>query len=95
MEAVFCVNCLEDALRVQGKPEVFNGDQVAHFARDAFAGVLKRERITISMDGRGRAFENYYVERLWRSVKYVDVYLKCYATVAEYHLLKFWSIIKI
>ena len=57
MEAVFCVDCLEDALRVHGKPEVFNSEQGSQFTSDSFTGVLKREGITISMDGRGRAFD--------------------------------------
>ena len=83
MEAVFCVDCLEDALRVYGKPEVFNSDQGAQFTSEAFTDVLKREGIVISMDGRGRAFDNIFVERLWRSVKHEDVYLKGYATMGE------------
>jgi putative transposase len=83
MEAVFCVECLEDALRHHGKPEVFNSDQGAQFTSAAFTDVLKREGITISMDGRGRAFDNIFVERLWRSVKHEDVYLKGYATMGE------------
>ena len=83
MEAVFCVDCLEDALRVHGKPEVFNSDQGSQFTSDSFTGVLKREGITISMDGRGRAFDNIFVERLWRSVKHEDVYLNGYATMGE------------
>jgi len=83
MEAVFCVDCLEDALRVHGKPEVFNSDQGAQFTSTAFTDVLKREGIVISMDGRGRAFDNIFVERLWRSVKHEDVYLKGYATMGE------------
>ena len=57
MEAAFCVDCLDDALRIHGKPEVFNSDQGTRFTSDAFTGVLKREEITISMDGRGRAFD--------------------------------------
>ncbi len=57
LEAVFCVDCLEEALRVHGKPEVFNSDQGSQFTSDSFTGVLKREGITISMDGRGRAFD--------------------------------------
>lgn len=57
MEAVFCVDCLEDALRAHGKPEIFNSDQGSQFTLDGFTGVLKREGITISMDGRGRAFD--------------------------------------
>jgi len=83
MEAVFCVDCLEDALRAHGKPEVFNSDQGTQFTSEAFTGVLKREGVTISMDGRGRAFDNIFVERLWRSVKHEDVYLNGYATLGE------------
>lgn len=83
MEAVFCVDCLEDALRLHGTPEVFNSDQGSQFTSEAFTGVLKREGITISMDGRGRAFDNIFVERLWRSVKHEDVYLNGYAAMGE------------
>ena len=83
MESVFCVDCLEEALRKHGKPEIFNSDQGSQFTSDAFIGVLKREGIVISMDGRGRAFDNIFVERLWRSVKYEDVYLKGYASMGE------------
>lgn len=83
MEAVFCVDCLEEALRSHGRPEIFNSDQGAQFTSEAFTGVLKREEITISMDGRGRAFDNIFVERLWRNVKYEDVYLKEYASMDE------------
>jgi putative transposase len=83
MEAVFCVDCLEEALRSHGKPEIFNSDQGAQFTSEAFTGVLQREGIVISMDGRGRAFDNIFVERLWRSVKHEDVYLKGYATMGE------------
>jgi putative transposase len=83
MEAVFCVDCLEDALRVHGKSEVFNSDQGAQFTSEIFTGVLKREGVNISMDGRGRAFDNIFVERLWRSVKHEDVYLHGYASMGE------------
>ncbi|MBG6078119.1 putative transposase [Polaromonas sp. CG_9.11] len=83
MEAVFCVDCLEDALRFYGKPEVFNTDQGSQFTSDAFTGVLKRAGVTISMDGRGRAFDNIFVERLWRSVKHEDVYLNCHSSMGE------------
>jgi putative transposase len=83
MEAEFCVDCLEEALRNHGKPEIFNSDQGSQFTSDAFTGVLTREGIVISMDGRGRAFDNIFVERLWRSVKHEDVYLKGYATMGE------------
>ena len=83
MEAVFCVDCLEDALRHHGQPEIFNSDQGAQFTSAAFTDVLKREGVVISMDGRGRAFDNIFVERLWRSVKHEDVYLKGYASMGE------------
>ena len=83
LEAGFCVDCLEEALRSHGKPEIFNTDQGSQFTSDAFTGVLVREGIDISMDGRGRALDNIFVERLWRSVKYEDVYLKGYASLPE------------
>lgn len=83
MDASFCVDCLEDALRSHGVPEVFNSDQGSQFTSDAFTDVLKREGITISMDGRGRAFDNIFVERLWRSVKHEDIYLNGYANMGE------------
>jgi putative transposase len=83
MDASFCVDCLEDALRHHGKPEVFNSDQGSQFTSEAFTGVLKRDGVAISMDGRGRALDNIFVERLWRNVKYEDVYLRGYASMAE------------
>ena len=83
MESAFCVDCLEDALRVHGTPEIFNSDQGSQFTSDAFTGVLKRAGVTISMDGRGRAFDNIFVERLWRNVKHEDVYLNGYANMGE------------
>ena len=83
MDAAFCVDCLEDALETYGKPEVFNSDQGSQFTSIAFTDVLKREGVTISMDGRGRALDNIFVERLWRSVKYEDIYLKGYGTMCE------------
>ena len=83
MDASFCVDCLEDALRHHGKPEVFNSDQGSQFTSAAFTDVLKRKGVAISMDGRGRALDNIFVERLWRTVKYEDVYLKGYANMAE------------
>jgi putative transposase len=74
---------LEDALHIHGTPEIFNSDQGSQFTSEAFPGVLKREGVTISMDGRGRAFDNIFVERFWRSVKHEDVYLNGYATMGE------------
>ncbi len=76
LEAGFCVDCLEDALRVHGRPTVFNTDQGSQFTSTAFTRVLLDAGINISMDGRGRALDNIFVERLWRTVKYEDVYLK-------------------
>ena len=83
LEAGFCVECLEDALRLPDKPEIFNTDQGSQFTSAAFTAVLLEAGIVISMDGRGRALDKIFVERLWRSVKYVDIYLKGYATVPE------------
>ena len=81
MDATFCVDCLEDALKQHGQPEVFNSDQGSQFTSAAFTDVLKREGITISMDGRGRALDNIFVERLWRTIKYEDIYLNGYANM--------------
>jgi putative transposase len=83
LEARFCVDCLEEALRGHGRPGIFNTDQGSQFTSDGFTGVLLREGIAISMDGRGRALDNIFVERLWRSVKHEDVYLKGYASMPE------------
>jgi putative transposase len=83
MDTMFCVDCLEEALQRYGKPEIFNTDQGSQFTSESFTGVLKKRGIAISMDGRGRALDNIFVERLWRSVKYEDVYLKGYANAME------------
>lgn len=83
MDASFCVDCLEEALQHYEKPEIFNTDQGVQFTSTSFTDVLKREEIKISMDGRGRALDNIFVERLWRSVKYEDIYLKGYANMGE------------
>lgn len=83
MDVFFCVDCLEEALRNHGKPEIFKSDQGSQFTSEIYTGVLTREGITISMDGRGRVFDNIFVERLWRNVKYEDVYIKDYVTVSE------------
>ena len=81
LETSFCIACLEDALRHYGRPEIFNTDQGSQFTSQDFVKVLQRENILISMDGRGRALDNIFVERLWRSVKYEDIYLKSYQSV--------------
>jgi putative transposase len=83
MEEQFCVSALESALRRHGRPEIFNTDQGSQFTGDTFTGVLKAAGVKISMDGKGRAMDNIMVERLWRSVKYEEVYLKDYESVGE------------
>lgn len=83
LDSGFCVGCLGQALQDRGIPDIFNSDQGCQSTSEAFTGVLKRHGIAISMDGRGRALDNIFVERLWRSVKYEDVYLKGYAGVPE------------
>ena len=82
LDGYFCLEALERALR-GGRPEIFNTDQGAQFTSRAFTERLKQVEIQISMDGRGRALDNVFVERLWRSVKYEEVYLREYNTVRE------------
>ena len=83
MDADFCVEALEEAISRYGTPEIFNTDQGAQFTSEAFTGTLKAAGIRISMDGKGRWVDNVFVERLWRSLKYEEVYLKAYETVAQ------------
>jgi putative transposase len=83
MEALFCVEALEEALARHGKPEIFNTDQGSQFTGAAFIGVLIKNGVAISMDGKGAWRDNVFVERLWRSVKYEEVYLRAYASVSE------------
>jgi len=83
MDAGFCVEALEEALARHGKPEVFNTDQGRQFTCEAFVGVLLGAGIAVSMDGRGRWMDNVFIERLWRSLKYEEAYLKDYADAAE------------
>jgi putative transposase len=82
LESSFCVSALECALR-QAQPDIFNSDQGAQFTSEAFTGRLLQQGIQISMDGRGRALDNIFVERLWRSVKYEEIYLKDYRGVPD------------
>lgn len=82
MDVSFCLEALYKALGA-GKPEIFNSDQGSQFTSQDFRGLLEAQGIMISMDGRGRVYDNIFVERLWRSVKYEEVYLKEYATVKE------------
>ncbi|PKP67222.1 MAG: IS3 family transposase [Alphaproteobacteria bacterium HGW-Alphaproteobacteria-5] len=80
LETDFCVEALQEALEKYGTPEIFNTDQGSQFTSDDFINVLEEKNIRISMDGRGRWIDNVFVERLWRSLKYEDVYLKAYET---------------
>jgi len=82
LEGSFCHDCLDEAL-ARAQPEIFNTDQGVQFTSEAFLGRLQARGVAISMDGRGRALDNVFVERLWRTVKYEEVYLKDYATVWE------------
>jgi putative transposase len=84
LDGGFCLEMLEDALRA-GKPEVFNTDQGVQFTAAAFTGRLESAGVAVSMDGRGRALDNVFVERLWRSVKYEDIYIQGYDTVPGLH----------
>jgi putative transposase len=83
LDTGFCLEALDEALERHGTPEIFNTDQGSQFTSEAFTGRLEAARIAISMDGRGRALDNVFVERLWRTVKYEDIYLKDYATADE------------
>ncbi len=82
MDTGFCVAALEEALS-RGRPEIFNTDQGSQFTSQAFTGLLLERGIRVSMDGKGRYLDNIFVERLWRSIKYEEVYLKAYQSVAE------------
>lgn len=83
MDEAFCVNALNSAIRRHGVPDIFNTDQGAQYTGKAFTGVLKEHSIKISMDGKGRAMDNIFIERLWRSVKYEEIYTKEYSSVTE------------
>jgi putative transposase len=83
LDSSFCVDALEEALATFGQPEIFNTDQGAQFTADAFTTVLRKRSIAISMDGKGRCLDNVFVERLWRSLKYEEVYLHAYDSVVE------------
>jgi putative transposase len=83
MEAAFCVEALAEALDRYGRPDIFNTDQGAQFTGDDFVGALQDHGIQISMDGRGRYLDNIFIERLWRSLKYEEVFIHAYITVAD------------
>jgi len=83
MDVHFCVEALEEAINRFGAPEIFNSDQGSQFTSEAFTGVLKKHDVQISMDGKGRCMDNIFIERLWRSLKYEEVYLKAYDSVSQ------------
>jgi putative transposase len=83
LEAAFCIEALEEALARYGRPEIFNTDQGSQFTSHDFTSVLLKDEIAISMDGKGAWRDNVFVERLWRSIKYEEVYLKAYDSVSE------------
>ena len=83
METGFCIEAVEEAIQRYGTPSIFNTDQGSQFTSEAFTGLLKRNNIRISMDGKGAWRDNVFVERLWKSLKYEEVYLKAYNTVSE------------
>ena len=85
MEIDFCMEALRSALR-RGRPEIFNSDQGAQFTSEKFTAELVAKEIAISMDGRGRCMDNIFIERLWRPLKYEEVYLKDYESVTEARL---------
>ena len=83
LEAAFCIEAVEEALARHGRPEIFNTDQGSQFSSHDFTSVLLKNEIAISMDGKGAWRDNVFVERLWRSIKYEEVYLKAYDSVSE------------
>ena len=83
LDSAFCVDALEEAIAKFGCPEIFNTDQGSQFTAEAFTNTLRVNNIAISMDGKGRWMDNVFIERLWKSVKYEDIYLKAYASMTE------------
>ena len=83
LDSAFCVDALEEAIAKFGCPDIFNTDQGSQFTAEVFTNVLRANNIAISMDGKGRWMDNVFIERLWKSVKYEDIYLKGYASMAE------------
>lgn len=83
MDAEWCKETVEQSIERHGKPEIINSDQGSQFTSDEFTGFLQQMQISISMDGKGRATDNIFIERLWRSLKYEDIYLNAYSTAME------------
>jgi putative transposase len=86
MDTQFCLDALDEAIALYGKPEIFNSDQGSQFTSIEFTDRLKAHGIRISMDGKGRWIDNVFIERLWRSLKYEEVYLKAYSSPREAEL---------
>ena len=83
LDSAFCVDVLQEAIARYGRPDIFNTDQGSQFTADAFTSILISNNIAISMDGKGRWTDNVFIERLWKSVKYEDIYLKSYSTMTQ------------
>ena len=83
MDVHFCLEAVEEAIERYGTPEIMNTDQGSQFTSQAFTGLLKEHDIKISMDGKGSWRDNVFIERLWRSVKYEDIYLRAYGSVSD------------
>lgn len=83
LDSSFCVDALQEAIAKYGCPEIFNTDQGSQFTADAFTDALRSRNIAISMDGKGRWTDNVFIERLWKSIKYEDIYLKAYGSMGE------------
>jgi len=83
LDTSFCVDALEEAVAKYGSPEIFNTDQGSQFTSEDFTHALRSKGISISMDGKGRWMDNVFIERLWKSVKYEDIYLKAYTSITE------------
>ena len=83
LDSAFCADALEEAIAKYGCPEIFNTDQGSQFTAEIFTNTLRANNIAISMDGKGRWMDNVFIERLWKSVKYEDIYLKAYTSMAE------------
>jgi putative transposase len=83
MEADFCVEAVQEAMAKHGRPEIFNTDQGVQFTSAAFVEQLETAGVRVSMDGKGRFLDNIFIERLWRSLKYEDVFIKAYGSVIE------------
>jgi putative transposase len=83
MDTSFCMEALQEAIDIHGAPNYFNTDQGAQFTADEFTAILKANGVSVSMDGKGRAIDNVFTERLWRSIKYENIYLKGYETMRQ------------